>query len=358
MAGGGDLSADRTFDVVAAAGGSITVNPDSIQRAALTGDVTAPADSNATTIANDAVTFAKVQNVATDSLAGRDTAGSGDLEEIAVNDGLEFTGAGAIHTVKASTTEVLTGTDAVKAVTPDALAAIWEKGGNVASAATVSLGEGGFFHITGTTTITDIDFATPKDGRIANFIFDGVLTLTHSATLQLPGTANIVTAAGDRACFVQDAGDTVICVDYQRAAQLYGAPTKEVFMIPPSQAGSNLGDHPTVAPGSNGSIRLEMLIPHDFISLVALEAVCVPTATNAAANMTFDSDYMVEGALYNANTETQGPAAQSLVLNTRKAIDLSGVWTTRVAGQTLGILITHNTIGQIVHYLGIRLRYN
>ena len=44
---------------------------------AYTGDVTRPADSNATTIANDAVTYAKMQDVsATDKLLGRSTAGA------------------------------------------------------------------------------------------------------------------------------------------------------------------------------------------------------------------------------------------------------------------------------------------
>jgi len=118
----------------------------------------------------------------------------------------------------ASITEVLTGTDAAKAVTPDALAALWEKGSDEASSGTVAFGEGGYFHITGTTTITDIDWDTAKDGRSAWVIFDGVLTLTHHATtLKLPGGANITTAAGDRALFVQDATDNVICLAYQRA---------------------------------------------------------------------------------------------------------------------------------------------
>lgn len=50
---------------------------------AFTGDVTRPADSNVQTIANDAVTYAKMQNVsATDRLLGRSTAGAGDVEEI------------------------------------------------------------------------------------------------------------------------------------------------------------------------------------------------------------------------------------------------------------------------------------
>lgn len=78
------------------------------RRAALTGDVTATAGSNATTIANDAVTtakilndnvtYAKIQNVsATDRLLGRDTASAGDIEEITVGGGIEFTGSTGIQ---------------------------------------------------------------------------------------------------------------------------------------------------------------------------------------------------------------------------------------------------------------------
>jgi hypothetical protein len=55
----------------------------SFERAALSGDVTASANSNTTTISNDAVTYAKMQNVsATDKVLGRSSSGSGDIEEI------------------------------------------------------------------------------------------------------------------------------------------------------------------------------------------------------------------------------------------------------------------------------------
>jgi hypothetical protein len=65
---------------------------------ALTGDVAASGSgSQAATIASDAVTFAKMQNIATDRLVGRDTASSGDPEEISVSGGLEFSGSGAIQ---------------------------------------------------------------------------------------------------------------------------------------------------------------------------------------------------------------------------------------------------------------------
>jgi len=118
----------------------------------------------------------------------------------------------------ATTTELLTGTDTTRAVTADAVAALWEKGSDVASAGTITLGEGSYFHITGTTTITNIDFATAKDGRTAILVFDGALTLTHNATtLKLPGGANITTAANDRCCVVQDATDNVYVAWYQKA---------------------------------------------------------------------------------------------------------------------------------------------
>ena len=64
-------------------GGASGVLPDATMPD-LTGDVTTTAGAVATTIANDAVTYAKIQNVsATDKVLGRSTAGSGDVEEIA-----------------------------------------------------------------------------------------------------------------------------------------------------------------------------------------------------------------------------------------------------------------------------------
>jgi hypothetical protein len=95
------------------------------------------------------------------------------------------------------------------------------KGSDVASAGTLTLGTERYYHVTGTTTITDIDFTDAVDGRWAWLVFDGALTLTHnSTTLKLPGSANIVTEAGDRALVVQDNGDNVICLFFQRAAAI------------------------------------------------------------------------------------------------------------------------------------------
>jgi hypothetical protein len=118
----------------------------------------------------------------------------------------------------ASTTEQLAGTDASKRSTPDSVAALWEKGADVASSGTLTVGEGGYFHITGTTAITALALSVDKAGRKVWLKFDGALTLTHNATsLILPTGANIATAAGDIAGFVSEGSGNFRCFVYQRA---------------------------------------------------------------------------------------------------------------------------------------------
>lgn len=69
----------------------------------LTGEATvititdAGANSTVTvSVTANGITFAKIQQIATDRLVGRDTAGTGNLEQLTVGNGLEFTGAGGV----------------------------------------------------------------------------------------------------------------------------------------------------------------------------------------------------------------------------------------------------------------------
>lgn len=93
----------------------------------------------------------------------------------------------------------------------------WVKGADIASNATINLttATGNGVHVTGT---TQIDAVTLGSGMWRLVIFDGALTLTHHATNNnLPGGANITTAANDRALYWAD-GTTVYCVAYQKAS--------------------------------------------------------------------------------------------------------------------------------------------
>lgn len=106
------------------------------------------------------------------------------------------------------------------------------EGANVASAATTNIwgNDGNTVHVTGTTTITSLGTAGQAgDWRVV--IFDGALTLTHGANLNLPGGANITTAAGD-AMFVY--ADTTTQLDI-----LWYTKASGVAVIGPSLTGAN-----------------------------------------------------------------------------------------------------------------------
>jgi hypothetical protein len=77
------------FSTAVAATAAVTANTAKVTNATHTGDVTG---SGALTIAADAVTFPKMQNIATAKLLGRGTAGTGDVEEITLGTNLSFTG--------------------------------------------------------------------------------------------------------------------------------------------------------------------------------------------------------------------------------------------------------------------------
>jgi hypothetical protein len=67
-------------------GSSLVLTALTLVRAALTGDVTASQDSNATTIANDAVTNAKMANMAQSTIKGRAAgAGTGDPTDLSAS---------------------------------------------------------------------------------------------------------------------------------------------------------------------------------------------------------------------------------------------------------------------------------
>lgn len=104
---GRDTTGTGETEQLTVGGGVEFTGSGGIQTSAFTGDVTKSAGGTATTIAasavetsmleDDAVTFAKMQNIATDRLLGRDTASTGNVEELTVGGGVEFTGSAGIQ---------------------------------------------------------------------------------------------------------------------------------------------------------------------------------------------------------------------------------------------------------------------
>ena len=107
----------------------------------------------------------------------------------------------------------------------------------LASGATTDIGgqNSMFVEITGTTTITSLgsNYNGPRFLR-----FTGALTLTHnSTTVNLPGAANITTAAGDTAIAVPNlAGTGWNVVNYQLATPILAVPAGTVVHVAMSSA--------------------------------------------------------------------------------------------------------------------------
>lgn len=78
----GSISGSTAAPGAVTVGASLSLSAGVLSRAALTGDVTAAANSNATTIAAGVVSNAKLANVATGTFKGRATVGTGSPEDL------------------------------------------------------------------------------------------------------------------------------------------------------------------------------------------------------------------------------------------------------------------------------------
>jgi hypothetical protein len=154
---------------------------------------------------------------------------SGDTFTLPTSDGsagqlLKTNGSGVLSFVADTDTGI---TDLVQDTTPQLGGDLscngsqiqWSKGADVASATALPLlTDGNYFDVTGTATITS--FNTTAVGTQIKLHFDGACTLTHNSDLILPGGANIVTAAGDEADFIEFSAGDYRCTSYSKASGL------------------------------------------------------------------------------------------------------------------------------------------
>ena len=140
------------------------------------------------------------------------------------------------------------------------------QGMDVASATAVTLGDGNYFDITGTTTIATI--ATKAIGTQITLQFDDALTLTHSAHLFLPTAANITTAAGDIAVFYEYAAGDWRCLSYERASgeSLIGTVSDTAYNV-------TSWDNVTTVGGSKNALRDKFFTVDAALDVRCLESV-------------------------------------------------------------------------------------
>ena len=151
----------------------------------------------------------------------------------------------------------------------------WVKGANIASATTINLttATGNAVHVTGT---TQIDAVTLGSGMWRMVIFDGILTLAHSATNNnLPGGANIATAANDRALYWSD-GTTVYCAVYMPAAGYQGKDAELTALAGLTSAANKV-------PRFTGSGTADLLDFKDEDNMASDSATAVPSQQSVKA---------------------------------------------------------------------------
>lgn len=151
------------------------------QTVTLSGDVTGSgATSISTTIANNAVTFAKFVQITTDTLVGRDTDGTGNVESISVAGGIEFSGSGSIRTTAFTGDVTKTAGGTVLTIANDAVT--FAKMQNVTSG-----------NLLGRTTAStgDIEQITPGGGVLA-WLQDATSAKLATAITDETGTGSLV----------------------------------------------------------------------------------------------------------------------------------------------------------------------
>lgn len=137
---------------------------------ALTGDVTNTVGTLATTIANSAVTFSKIQDISTNKLLGRSTAGTGNVEQLSIGSGLTLAG-GTLSATGAVTS--VSNADGTLTISP------------TTGAVVASLNQANNFAFTGSSTYSNTQ---TFNGTSA---FNGAVTFTNLPTSSVtPTTSN------------------------------------------------------------------------------------------------------------------------------------------------------------------------
>lgn len=193
------------------------------------------------------------------------------------------------------------------------------EGAAVASAATTDIWatDGNTIHVTGTATITSFGTA-PRAGAWRRVIFDGALTLTDGANLNLQGDANISTAADDFA-FVYAETTTLFKVLYFRKHG--GAVAGGIVQVANTQTGAvatgttTIPLDDTIPQNTEGTEFMTLAItPKDANNLLDIEVVINLTHSSAAADN-------VTAALFQDTTAD----ALAACFDTRSGVAASGV---------------------------------
>lgn len=134
--------------------------------------------------------------------------------------------------------------------------------------------------------------------------------------------------------------------------------SSDKYVYIPCEPNSNFNNQRTRALGSSANYRFNFAVPNDFVSLVSAVLIMTPGATNATADIDLDSNYGAIGQSPTTHVESNSVLTYNITAGIKFGINIATVLTNLGAGDTGGVLVTHNGIGGTSEYEGILIRYN
>jgi len=230
---------------------------------------------------------------------------------------------------------------------------IWSKGADITSATTLVLGgDGNYFDVTGNTG--PIGTITVPKGVLFMLQFDSTPTLTNSATLDIPGEADIIMTAGDRVIgFSQGANDVQILTVFR------AKPNKE-FYVPMAAFGNvfpytdDVANYPVRVVNSTQAVQFTFFVPADFVSLTSAGVINIPDTTETVQ---FDvtTSFAAIGEAQDTNTDSIANGTFSATADQIASADVSAALTGLAAGDLVGLTIDSDTSDMRIS--GLRIVY-
>jgi hypothetical protein len=189
-----------------------------------------------------------------------------------------------------------------------------------------------------------------------------------SAATLLGGTQGVIGAIGDTyQRFVGSAGQ----VFWQKQANtgqatgwggIAGFPGVEgafgdLFVLPPSQSTSTIGEHIGSSVPVNGTGNIEFHVPSSFTSLIGANVIVVPGTTLSAADIDLTSDYGQTGDQFDANSEVDLTQTYPWLAGEITELDVSSVLSGIKANDTVGFVLDNNSVTGGYIILGFHFEY-
>jgi len=295
----GDITAGGTLN----AAGDTSAGDDAAigYTAALGLILTGQGSTNDVTIVNDAdATVLSVATGGTDvDIVGNVTAATVNADgdtSAGDNAAMGYTAAeGLILTGQGSTNDVTIKNDAdadVITIPTGTTAAVFAgnmrmtKGGDIASASPLVIDtDGNYFDVTGTTNFAAMTVAA---GNFFMLQFDGALTITHGSGIEIPGGADLTTAAGDRLICYATAANTVEVMNVATEAASGGGKVLQVVEVHDGAVATGSTIMPsddTIPQNSEGNEWMTLAVtPASASNLLRIDT-CVHMATTSDDQM-------------------------------------------------------------------------